>query len=288
MADRIKDNFATKILSKSDFQDLGQFIYTRLGIKMPDIKRGMIESRLRKRLSALNIDSYSGYCAYLFSPEGMEKELPYFIDEITTNKTDFFREPHHFDFMLDTALPDLVQNRGAGINRKLTAWSSACSRGDEPYTLAMVLSEYARAHPGFDYSILATDISTRVLETAVSGIYDAALIEPVPMEYRRRYLLKSRDKTKRLVRIRPELRQKVVFRRLNLMDDDFRIRQNIDILFCRNVIIYFDKPTTDRLMVKLCNKLSAGGYLFMGHSELLDCGKLPVKAVAPTIYKRID
>jgi chemotaxis protein methyltransferase CheR len=288
MVDRIRDNFAPKILSKADFSELGQFIYTRLGIKMPDIKRGMIESRLRKRLNVLNFESYSQYCDYLFSHEGQDRELPFFIDEITTNKTDFFREPHHFEYMMEKALPDLARNRGVGINRKLMVWSSACSRGDEPYTLAMVLSEYARAHSGFDFSILATDISTRVLKTAVAGIYDSSLIEPVPQDYRRRYLLKSKDKTKQLVRIRPELRQKVVFRRLNLMDDDFQIRQNVDILFCRNVIIYFDKPTTDRLMVKLCNKLSVGGYLFMGHSELLDCNSLPVKGVAPTIYKKVD
>lgn len=287
MADSVSDCFSKLQLSKSDFRDLGSFIHSRLGIKMPDIKRGMIESRLRKRLNRLNMNSYGEYCSYLFSAEGMDKELPYFIDEITTNKTDFFREPHHFNFMLEYALPDLVRHSGAGVGKKLMVWSSACSRGDEPYTLAMVLSEYGRVQKGFDFSILATDISTKVLETALAGIYDAQIIEPVPMEYRRRYLLRSRDKKKNLVRIRPELRRKILFRQLNLMDKDFKIRHKVDLLFCRNVIIYFDKPTTDRLMVKLCDKLVPGGYLFMGHSELLDCSRLPVVPVAPTIYKRI-
>ncbi|MBU1168776.1 MAG: chemotaxis protein CheR [Proteobacteria bacterium] len=275
-------------LSQSDFRDLGNFIHSRMGIKMPDIKRGMIESRLRKRVSQLGMDSYSEYCRYLFSHQGMDDELSHFIDVITTNKTDFFRESHHFEYLLSTALPDLVSRNGTGVVRKLMAWSSACSRGDEPYTLAMILSEYARVQPGFDFSILATDISTKVLDTALAGIYDAQLINPVPMEFRKRYLLKSKDKTKNLVRIRPELRRKIMFRQLNLMDNDFRIRQNMDILFCRNVIIYFDKPTTERLLVKLCNKLVPGGYLFMGHSELLDCNLLPVVPVAPTIYKRIE
>lgn len=282
----MNDHFSKMTLSKKDFNSLGKFIHGKVGIKMPDVKRGMIESRLRKRLTNLALDSFSDYCSFLFSPEGMDRELPHFIDAITTNKTDFFREPHHFSYMLEVALPDLVRRYQSGVGRKFTVWSSACSRGDEPYTLAMVLSEYARHIQGFDYSILATDISTRVLNTAVSGIYDKQIVDPVPMEYRKRYLLRSRDKSKNLVRIRPELRKKVVFRQLNLMDDDYGIRHNFDMIFCRNVIIYFDKPTTDRLMVKLCNKLVPGGYLFMGHSELLDCSHLPVVSVAPTIYKR--
>lgn len=284
----MNDHFTTMTLSSEDFKSLAQFIHGSLGIKMPDVKRGMIESRLRKRLTSLKLPSYSDYCDYLFSQDGRKNEMPYFVDAITTNKTDFFREPHHFSYMLEKALPDMVTNTGAGLIRKFTIWSCACSRGDEPYTLAMVLNEFARVRQGFDFSILATDISTKVLETATSGIYDTQLIEPVPMEYRKRYLLRSKDKTKNLVRIRPELRKKILFRQLNLMDDDYKIRHKLDMIFCRNVIIYFDKPTTDRLMVKLCQKLTPGGYLFMGHSELLDCKHLPVVSVAPTIYKRVN
>jgi chemotaxis protein methyltransferase CheR len=169
-------------LAKNDFRKLGDFIQSRLGIKMPDVKRGMIESRLRKRLNQLGLESYADYCDYLFSTEGMDKELPDFIDVITTNKTDFFREPHHFAYLIETALPDLVNRQGIGVERELMAWSSACSRGDEPYTLGMVFSEYARIVRKFDFSILATDISTRMLETAVAGIYDTQIIDPVPLE----------------------------------------------------------------------------------------------------------
>lgn len=280
--------YAQMKLSQSDFKTLSAFIKKELGIKMPDVKRGLVESRLRKRLTQLKLESYTEYCDFLFSREGMEQELPNFINEITTNKTDFFREPHHFKFLFEKALPELIGRNGIGVNRKLSAWSCACSRGDEPYTLSMVLSEFALNHQGFDFSILATDISTRVLETAVKGIYDAEIINPVPMEFRKRYLLKSKEKNKNLIRIRPELRKKITFRQLNLMDHDYGISQKIDILFCRNVIIYFDKPTTDTLMVKLCKQLIPGGYLFMGHSELIDCNHLPLKNIAPTIYKRID
>ena len=287
MNDTIRDTFARIELSRRDFKRLGSFIHKRLGIKVPDIKQGMIESRLRKRLTVLGMKNYTDYCEYLFSDRGMGEELSQFIDLITTNKTDFFREPHHFRYIMENALPDLIKRTGAGVSRALMSWSCACSRGDEPYTLAMILSEYGRMLKSFDFSILATDISTRVLDTAVKGIYDEALVEPVPMDYRKKYLLKSRDKNKQLVRIRPELRAKVRFRHLNLMDDDFGIRHQMDILFCRNVIIYFDKATTDRLLKKLCDRLALGGYLFMGHSELLDCSSLPLAPRAPTIYQKI-
>jgi len=274
-------------LSTRDFKKLAGFIHARLGIKMPMAKQGMVESRLRKRLNQLNLRNYSHYCDYLFSQEGGETELLYFIDEVTTNKTDFFREPNHFTCLVDQAVPELIATRGAGASKKLRVWSCACSQGDEPYTLAMVLSEYSRVSPGVDYSILATDISTRVLETARTGIYEAAEIEPVPMALRKKYLLKSRDRTRDLVRIVPELRKKVCFRRLNLMDSEFGIGQQMDIIFCRNVTIYFDKETTEQLLLKLCRRLAPGGHLFMGHSEFLDCKVLPLVPVAPTVYKKV-
>lgn len=287
MNDNVYNGFSKIKLSKADFENLKNFIQSRFGIKMPDTKKGMVESRLRKRLTQLKIKSYSDYCDYLFSNDGMEDELQNFIDVITTNKTDFFREPNHFTFLTERALPELLTTRGVGIRKNLLAWSSACSRGDEPYTLSMVIYEFARRHPGYDYSILATDISNEVLQKAIRGVYDTTLIEPIPMEYRKKYLLRSKDRSSDRVRIVPELRKKITFRQLNLMDNDFRIRQQMDIIFCRNVIIYFNKETTDRLIKRLCNKLNKGGFLFMGHSELLDCNMLPLVSVAPTVYQKI-
>ena len=274
-------------LSPGDFNKLSSFIQARLGIKMPAVKKGMIESRLRKRLKRLNMEFYSHYCDYLFSPEGVAKELPHFIDEVTTNKTDFFREPKHFTCLADKILPGITAARGPGKKKKLMVWSCACSQGDEPYTLAMVLGEYARVSPGFDFSILATDISNRVLETAKMGIYDVSEIAPVPMALRKKYLLRSRDKNRNLVRIVPDLRKKVAFRRLNLMDEEFGIGQKMDIIFCRNVTIYFDNRTTEQLLIKLCNQLVTGGFIFMGHSEFLDCKRLPLVPVAPTVYQKV-
>lgn len=276
-------------LSKVDFDRLSRFIQSHIGIKMPSSKINMIEARLRKRLKELNISSYSRYCDYLFSQDGMEKELEGFINVVTTNKTDFFREPDHFDFLVRNAVPDLMTSKGSGVKRRLNLWSAACSRGNEAYTIAIVLSAFKEKFPGlaFDFFILATDISTKVLQIAEKGVYSHEEIAPVEHDLRKKYFLRSRDITKNIVRITPEIRDKVRFRRLNLMDDDFRLRERMDIIFCRNVIIYFNKTIQYELIIKLCKNLKKGGYLFMGHSEVLDCHSLPLISVAPAVYKKI-
>ena len=285
---RTPNEFYTQSLTKSDFTRLSGFIHSRIGIKMPFSKLNMVESRLRKRLKELKLTSYKDYCDYLFTPDGMDKELEKFINVITTNKTDFFREPDHFEFLIRKAVPDLITANGSGVKRSLSLWSAACSRGNEAYTLAIVLNEFARQYPGltFDFFILATDISTHVLEKAQKAIYSHDEIGPVSQELRRRYFLKSKDRKSDLVRVVPELRNKVRFRHLNLMDSDFRLREPMDIIFCRNVIIYFDRNTQNDLISKLCRHLKEDGYLFMGHSEVLDCHNLPLVSVAPSVYKK--
>ena len=276
-------------LSKNDFIRLSDFIQSRIGIKMPLSKINMVEARLRKRLKELKLTSYTSYCDYLFTKEGIDKELEKFINVITTNKTDFFREPDHFEFLIRKTVPDLITANGSGVKRSLTLWSAACSRGNEAYTLAIVLSEFARQYPGltFDFLILATDISTHVLEKAQRAVYSHDEIGPVSQELRKRYFLRSKDKNSNLVRVVPAIRDKVKFRRLNLMDNDFKMREPMDIIFCRNVIIYFDKETQNNLIAKLSRYLKEGGYLFMGHSEVLDCHSLPLVSVAPAVYKKI-
>jgi chemotaxis protein methyltransferase CheR len=284
------EEFYSKSLSKSDFSRLSHFIQSRIGIKMPLSKLNMVEARLRKRLKELKINSYSDYCDYLFSPEGMDKELEKFINVITTNKTDFFREPDHFEFLIRKTVPDLITTNGSGVKKRLTVWSSACSRGNEAYTLAIVLSEFARQYPGltFDFFILATDISTNVLEKAQRAVYSHDDISVVSYDLRKRYFLRSKDRNQELVRVAPEIRNKVKFRQLNLMDNDFRLREPVDIIFCRNVIIYFDRKTQRDLIIRLCRNLVSDGYLYMGHSEVLDCHGLPLVSVAPAVYKKTD
>lgn len=276
-------------MSPKDFKQLSAFIQSELGIKMPDSKKSLLESRLQKRLRSLRMGSFREYCEYLFSPGGLDAELVHMIDLVTTNKTDFFREPQHFNYLLETALPDLVGAGGAGLKKSLVIWSAGCSSGEEPYTLAMVLSEFANRYPGlgFDFSIVATDISTRVLQTAGKGIYHEERISTVPMGLRRKYLLRGRDKSSGLVRIAPELRAQVRFRRLNFMDEDFGFREQLDIIFCRNVVIYFDKETQERLFKKFCDCLGTGRYLCIGLSETLNGFELPLVRVAPSVYRKL-
>ena len=203
------------------------------------------------------------------------------IDLITTNKTDFFREPGHFEFLTRVALPSI-----ATAGRTVRVWSAGCSTGEEPYTLAMVLSEYAEQHPAWQFSILATDISTRVLEKARLGIYEATDIAPIPSEIRRKHLLRSRDRDNPRSRIAPATRSLVEFQRLNLMDSDFGLAHPMDIIFCRNVVIYFDKQTQEQLVRRFTRNLRPHGYLFMGHSETLHGFDVPLVQVAPTVYRR--
>ena len=275
-------------LAMADFRRLGDYIHTELGIKMPDAKRGMVESRLRKRLNVLNFSSYEAYCQFLFSPQGQKEELPYFINQVTTNKTDFFRESRQFIFMEQKALPELLAGVPPGGAKKLYIWSAACSRGHEPYTLAMVLSEYAEQHKdkNIAFTILGTDISTDVLNVAQKAVYTHEEIEPVPMPLRKKYLLRSRDRNKNMVRIVPELRNTVRLLQLNLMNKRYTSVEQMDIIFCRNVMIYFEKETQNQILHRLLKHLKPGGFLFMGHSEVIQYAEFPLKPVQTTIYQK--
>jgi chemotaxis protein methyltransferase CheR len=206
------------------------------------------------------------------------------LDVVTTNKTDFFREPDHFEYLVQKALPDLLAREQ--LDKGLLVWSAGCSTGEEPYTLAMVLSEYAQLHPGFRFRVLATDLSTTVLAKAKLGVFENEVLNPIPSELRRRYFMRSRDPEDTTVRVVPELRRLVDFRRVNFMDTDFGLTEKVHIIFCRNVIIYFDRRTQENILQKLANHLMPGGYAFLGHSETLHGMDLPLVPVAPALYRR--
>ena len=269
-------------LSQRDFKLLAEYIYNYSGIKMPDTKRTMLEGRLRKRLRATGHATFGEYCNFLFREDGLEEEAIYLIDVVTTNKTDFFREPTHFDYLEKFALPALVSE---GHNR-IRAWSSACSTGAEPYTMAMVLSEALDKQVISNFSILATDLSTDVLRKAHSGIYARELLDPVPAEMMRKYVMRPVDAGRRDVRIVPRLRSKIGFARLNLMDKTYQIGDAVQLIFCRNVLIYFDKKTQTHVLTELCRRLVPGGYLFIGHSETITGIDLPLRQVANTVFKK--
>lgn len=269
-------------MSDRDYSRFSQFIYNEVGIKLPPSKKTMVEARLQKRMRFLDIKDHAVYVDYLFSSEGMAEELINLIDVVTTNTTDFFREPQHFDLMKSTILPEFHKKLRGHV---LRIWSAGCSTGMEPYTLAIVCSEYAELVGGMQFRILATDISTQVLQQALRGIYDEERIAVVPKSLKYKYFMRSRDRSKKLVRLVPEVRRVVQFHRLNFMEE-FALPKPMHIIFCRNVVIYFDKTTQERLFLKLCRNLTPGGYLFIGHSESLAGMELPLTQVAPTIYQR--
>ncbi|MBW1697249.1 MAG: protein-glutamate O-methyltransferase CheR [Deltaproteobacteria bacterium] len=273
-------------MSDRDFKRFRNFIYDKCGINLVEAKKTMLTARLQKRLKAAGISSFSQYFDYVTGRGASNGELVQMIDAITTNKTEFFRESAHFDYLTQTALPELIGRSGGGLKKKVTLWSAGCSSGEEPYTLAMVLSEFAEKIPGFDFSILATDISTKVLKTAIAGIYEHEKIQPVPMRLRKKYLLRGKGDRKGLVRIVSGLRSRVKFLRMNLIDEKLDISQPVEVVFCRNVIIYFDRPTREKVINNLAKHLIRGGYMFMGHSETLNGLIVPLSPVAPTVYRK--
>lgn len=276
------------IMRQREFERFSALIYNEAGIKIPPAKKTMLEARLQKRLKALGLSHFEEYADFVFSPEGQRQELVHLVDVVTTNKTDFFREPQHFDFLVRHLLPSLYQNReGSALTTPFKIWSAGCSTGEEPYTMAMVLSEYAQANPGFRFTITASDICTRVLKTAMTAIYPEERADTIPLALKKKYLLRSKDKKSGLVRICAELRSHVTFRRINLMDDELDIRERQDVIFCRNVIIYFDKPTQTRLMYKFHERLVSGGHLFLGHSETLNGLDVPFQSVGSTVYRKL-
>lgn len=286
MSYELCENIMPGNMTDETFLRFSSLVHMKLGIKLTAAKKTMLQARLAKRLRKLKIDSFDEYYDYVFSKEGVVNEMPNMIDVVTTNKTDFFREPYHFDFLVNSALHSLEVLNLAGVERKLFVWSAGCASGEEPYTLAMVLSEFAHKFPGYRFSILATDISNKVLMEAKLGIYSEKDIEPLPMDLRKKYLLRSKDITKARVRIVPDLRSKIDFRRVNFMDNDYGLHKKRDVIFCRNVIIYFNRETQEKVLNKLCHYLNPGGYLFMGHSETLSGMNLPISQVASTVYRK--
>jgi chemotaxis protein methyltransferase CheR len=246
----------------------------------------MLESRLQKRLRRFGFDNYKQYVDFVFSDEGRESELINMIDAVTTNKTDFFREAEHFDYLVGKIVPAAEGRDGAGIARPFTVWSAGCSTGEEPYTIAMVLEERRALDPRFSYRIFASDLSTQVLDKAKEAVYEDSKVAVVPMSFKKKYMLRSKDKDKGLVRIKPELRARISFARINFMDDSYPVSETFDVVFCRNVIIYFERPIQEAILKKLCKHIRPGGWLILGHSETLTGMSMPLRGVAPTVYER--
>lgn len=278
--DVLNTDFYKIEMSDEEFLKLSCFITENYGIKMPEAKKIMLQSRLQKRLRKLNIKSFSEYCNFLFSGNN-KQEIIHMMDVVSTNKTDFFRESQHFSFLSEEILPSILP-----YNNKIKVWSAGSSSGEEPYTIAMVLSENS-IKKEFDYYIFASDISSDILQRAIDAVYKEDKVAELPLELKKKYLLKSKDRTKPTVKIIPELRSKVEFRRINLMDDRYLADKDFDIIFCRNVLIYFGRNDQESIIGKLCKHLKKDGYFFIGHSESLLRMDLPLRQIKPTIFQKI-
>lgn len=273
-------------LSEVEFKKFSSFIYEHAGIFLKEEKKELLNARLTKRLRACNIASFSQYFDFVTSEAQQNGEFVHFLDAVSTNFTSFFREIAHFNYLSSTVLPLLVSDAHSSGRQELSFWSAASSSGEEPYTLAMVLDDFLRKVPGKKAHILATDISSRVLQKAVNAVYATEQVGNVPGDFVKRYFQKGLGMSAGKVKIKPVLRDIVKFQRFNLMHD-FPWRNEMDVIFCRNVMIYFDKETQQRLVQKFFNCLRPGGYLFIGHSESIASIQHDFKQVEATTYRKL-
>jgi chemotaxis protein methyltransferase CheR len=270
-------------LEDQEFVRLSNFIMSQFGIKLPPNKKTLLQCRLQRRLKILNYNSFRQYVDYVFSSQGLREEVSNMIDAVSTNKTDFFREPLHFEFLNEQGISGIINKTGKS---KLSIWSAGCSSGEEPYTLAMVMKEFSAAGQFIDFNILATDISDSVLQHAIVGIYTEEKTRTIPYDLKKKYLLKGKNAYSNKVRIIPELRSKIDFRKFNLLTTDYSAMGKFDIIFCRNVMIYFEREVQFRLLKQFCKSLNDGGYLFLGHSESITGYTLPLQHIQPTIFMK--
>lgn len=269
--------------TRKDFDFLRAISNQRTGIVVSDDKYDMFYSRLSRRVRALGLRDFAAYCAYV-REDASGNEVLELVNAITTNLTAFFRENHHFDYLSRTVIPEIKQRNAA--SRHLHIWSAGCSTGEEPYSLAITLREAAAQLSGWNCQITATDIDSNVLATAARGVYAQERVKGIQQARLKRWFFKGRGSNQGLVRVKPVLQEVIQFAQLNLMDE-WQMEEPLDVIFCRNVIIYFDKETKTRLVEKYANNLKLGGYLFIGHSESLFKISNRFELIGNTIYRKV-
>lgn len=268
------------VFTDADFNFIRSLVAEKTGIALSEQKRELVYGRLSKRLRSLDLQSFADYCSFV---ERNAEELHELVNAITTNLTSFFRESYHFDYLRDTLLPAFL--RSNADSRRIRIWSAGCSTGEEPYSIAMVLRDALPSAQGWDAKILATDIDSNVLARAQQGVYAEERASGIPERYLRRSFRKGQGDNAGMLRVGDEVRSLITFRQLNLMHD-WPMRGPFDVIFCRNVVIYFDKPTQRRLFDRYADLLADGGHLFIGHSETLFkvCDRFTL--IGRTIYRK--
>ena len=266
-------------LSARDFQLFQRLIHREAGIHLVESKRVLVEGRLSRRLRELGLD-FRAYYALLETDEAERVRL---VDAISTNETHFFREPRQFEFLESRVFPEwLARGEQGQMSRRVRVWSAACSTGEEPYSVAM--SFLAHFPPGWEIEILATDISTRVLDRARAALYALEKAKEIPARYLKPFMLKGTGEQEGWMKAGPEIRSLVRFGRVNLNDDALAVPGQFDLILCRNVLIYFDAPSKARVVERLLERLDVRGYLFLGHAEAMIGASTRTRSVGPTIY----
>ncbi len=274
-------------LSNKEYCLFADFIYKKSGIDLGNNKQELVKTRFGKRLRTLGLGSFKQYYDFVVE-QGNKEELVNMIDAISTNYTFFFREKDHFDFLSKTAIPNILHRKKVSGNRRLRAWCAAASTGEEPYTIMICLLERIKSLISWDLKMLATDISTKVLRKAQEGIYEKKHVEGISKMLLDKYFKVSVSGKEKHYKVSSSVKNFLDFRYFNLMTERFPFKGKFDFIFCRNVMIYFDRPTQEMLVEKMVNFLEVGGYLFIGHSEnLTGPAKKHLKVLGPALFQKI-
>ena len=271
-------------ISKDEFVALRDYLREHTGIALAEIKKNLVRTRLRNRLRTVGCSTFGDYFNLLekSGPDG--NEMQEFVNCITTNKTDFFREQHHFDYLKDVALPQIIKSREKGGERVIRVWSAGCSRGHEPYSLAITLADFFADKPDWSVRILASDIDTDCLQTAINGVYQSSELTGLAKETKHKHFLRGVDESEGMVKVRDSIAKMITFRNINLASNPWPIRTKFDFVFCRNVIIYFDQDFQNQLLKRFIGTLQPHGLLFLGHSESITW--MPeLTSLGQTIYR---
>ncbi len=272
-------------LNDREFKLFRDLIFLKSGINLHDGKKELLRTRLGSRIRSKGLPSFASYYD-LVRRDKTGVELMGVLDAISTNITSFFREINHFNFLNEVAIPQIVDRKAKSGDNSIRFWSAGCSSGEEPYSLAFTLLEHKKISRSFEIKVLATDISLEMLERASTGVYSEEKLVSVSKDIKRDYFQKGSGDNAGMYRVKPEVRQIIYFKRFNLMMNIFPFKHKFDCIFCRNVMIYFDKPTQETLVNKYYQSLGPGGYLLIGHSESLTGVNHNFKYVRPTIYQK--
>ena len=276
---------AIQPLTEQEFSRFQKLIYSAAGIHLAPHKKALLEARLSKHIRELGLDSFDAYYKHVVTADQGD-ELISMLDRVSTNETRFFREPRQFEFLENQIFEEWRVKTASDLKpKRIRLWSAGCSSGEEPYSLAMLLLDHFPRHNGWGLEILATDLSTRVLEKAHAAVWPIDKAQEIPEKYLKQYMLRGTGSQNGNMKAGPEIRSLIQFERLNLNDDLYPVTGRFDAIFCRNVLIYFDTPSRARVIERLVDRLAPTGYLFVGHAESLSGITDRVRQVMPTIYQ---